>query len=141
MTTATEQVGVASLEDLQSLPQAELIEAISRGLPAKLARELAARLDLSQDQVASLLRLTPRTLQRRLEEGRLELAESERLWELARLFFQAVRVLESEPAAGQWFKSPLQVLGWKTPLAWAHTAVGLREVENVLGRIEHGVFS
>jgi putative toxin-antitoxin system antitoxin component (TIGR02293 family) len=91
--------------------------------------------------MAGLLRLNPRTLQRRLEEGSLDLRESERLWELARLFYRAVEVLESEPAAVHWFKNPIQALGWATPLAYARTSVGLRELDNILGRIEHGVFS
>ena len=127
--------------DVQTLPQRELIEAITKGLPAVVARELAARLTVTMAEMAGLLRLTPRTMQRRLEDGSLELAESERLWELARLFFRATEVLESEAAAVQWFKSPIQALGWATPLSLAHSAVGLRELENILGRIEHGVFS
>jgi putative toxin-antitoxin system antitoxin component (TIGR02293 family) len=129
------------LAELQSLPRSELIEAITRGLPADLARELASRMGVSLGEVAGLLRLTPRTLQRRLEAGRLRRNESERLWELGRLFFRAMEVLESEEGAAQWFRSRLQVLGWATPLAVARTAVGLRELENILGRIEHGVFS
>ena len=132
---------VHTLAELQPLDPAELIETITAGLPAALVRELASRLDLNLEAVAGLLRLTPRTIQRRLEVGHLELSESERLWELARLFFRAVEVLESEPGAVQWFKSPSQALGWRSPLSLADTAVGLRELENVLGRIEHGVFS
>jgi putative toxin-antitoxin system antitoxin component (TIGR02293 family) len=132
---------VEKLADLQKLPQPELIEAITAGLPAELARELARRLAVTMEEMGGLLRLTPRTLQRRLEEGQLELAESERLWELTRLFFRAIEVLENEAAAVNWFKSPIQALGWATPVSFAHTAVGLRELEHILGRIEHGVFS
>ncbi len=132
---------IEKLADLRSLPQAELIEAITGGLPADMARELASRLGVTMEEMAGLLRLTPRTLQRRLEEGSLELNESERLWELARVFYRAAEVLESEPAAVQWFKSPIQALGWATPLSFAGTAIGLRELEKILGRIEHGVFS
>src|SRR6266705_1162981 len=99
---------VEKLTDLQKLPQSELIEAITEGLPALLARELATRLGVTMEEMAGLLRLTPRTMQRRLEDGSLDLAESERLWELARLFLRAVGVLENEAAAMQWFKSPIQ---------------------------------
>jgi len=99
------------------------------------------RLQISQGELAMLLGLTSRTLQRRLEQGRLELAESERVWDLARIFSRAVEVLEGEDAAIHWFKSPVHALGQETPLVVAQTAVGRRDVENVLGRIEHGVFS
>ena len=62
-------------------------------------------------------------------------------FELSRLFCRAVEVLESVPGAIHWFKNPIQALGWATPLAYARTSVGLRELENILGRIEHGVYS
>jgi putative toxin-antitoxin system antitoxin component (TIGR02293 family) len=66
---------------------------------------------------------------------------SRRLWQLSRLLHRAVGVLESEAGAINWFKNPVAALGWATPLAYARTAVGLRELENLLGRIEHGVYS
>ena len=128
-------------EQLNSLPREGLIEALSSGLPARLARDLAKVLHVTLDDMAGLLRVNPRTLQRRLDDGSLNLPESERLWELSHLFFRAVDVLESELAAVHWFKNRIQVLGWATPLDYARTVVGLRELENVLVRIEHGVYS
>ncbi|MGA2662710.1 MAG: antitoxin Xre-like helix-turn-helix domain-containing protein [Verrucomicrobiota bacterium] len=132
---------VETLTELDKLPQAGLIQAITRGLPAPLARELAKKMGITLEDMAELLRLNPRTFQRRLEEGLLNLSESERLWELSRLFYRAVDVLESEPGAVHWFRNPIQALGWATPLSYARTAVGLRELDNILGRIEHGVYS
>lgn len=132
---------IENLAVLSQLPQAELIEAITAGLPTHLARELARRMGIKLDDLATLLRLNPRTLQRRLDDGVFNLSESERLWELARLFRRAVEVLESEAGAVHWFKSRIQALGWATPLSYVRTAVGLRELENILGRIENGVYS
>jgi putative toxin-antitoxin system antitoxin component (TIGR02293 family) len=132
---------VETLAELVVLPQVEIIEAITGGLPASLARELARKLELTLEDVAGLLRLNPRTFQRRLDDGLLTLSESERLWELSRLFYRAAEVLESEAGAVQWFKNPVQALGWATPLSYARTVVGLRELDNILGRIEHGVYS
>ena len=132
---------IENLAQLEGLPQDELIEALSNGLPAPLARELAKSLGLTLDDMAGLLRVNPRTFQRRLDDGVLSLGESERLWELSKLFHRAVHVLESEAAVLHWFKNPIRALGGATPLAYARTAVGLRELENILGRIEHGVYS
>jgi putative toxin-antitoxin system antitoxin component (TIGR02293 family) len=132
---------IDKLADLQTLPPVDLAEAITAGLPAVVAREMATRLVVTMEEMAALLHLTPRTMQRRMESGSLEFGESERLWELARVFFRAIEVLDGEPAAVNWFKSPIQVLGWVAPISLASTAVGLRELENILGRIEHGVFS
>jgi putative toxin-antitoxin system antitoxin component (TIGR02293 family) len=141
MANAIANKGVETLTELNELSRAELIEAITHGLPASLARELAHILEVTLEDVAGLLRLNTRTFQRRLDEGSLHLSESERLWELSRLFYRAVDVLESEAAAVHWFKNPIQALGWATPLAYARTVVGLRELDNILGRIEHGVYS
>jgi len=126
---------------LQGLSQGDLIMAVSAGLPARLARELARCLELSLDDIAGLLRMNPRTLQRRMGEGSLDLNESERLWQLSRLFHRAEEVLESRAGALHWLKNPIAALGWATPMAYARTSVGLRELENILGRIEHGVYS
>jgi putative toxin-antitoxin system antitoxin component (TIGR02293 family) len=141
MANAVAEKAVDTLAELNGLPQRELIEAITQGLPASLARELAQKMEVTLEDMSGLLRLNPRTFQRRMEEGTLSLSESERLWELSRLFSRAVDVLESLPGANQWFKNPIQALGWATPLAYARTSVGLRELENILGRIEHGVYS
>jgi len=130
-----------TLAELEALPQPRLIEAILRGLPATLARELAQKMEVTLEDMSGLLRLNPRTFQRRMDDGILSLSESERLWELSRLFSRAVEVLETVPSAIHWFKNPIQALGWATPLAYARTSVGLRELENILGRIEHGVYS
>jgi putative toxin-antitoxin system antitoxin component (TIGR02293 family) len=133
--------GVETLPELNALPHTDLIGAILRGLPTPLARELARKMEISLEDMSGLLRLNPRTFQRRMDEGLLSVAESERLWELAHLFARAVEVLESVPAAVHWFKNSIPALGWATPLAYARTSVGLRELENILGRIEHGVHS
>ena len=141
MASAIVENGVQKLADLEDLLQPELIQVVSRGLPSALAGELAKKMEISREDMAGLLRLNPRTFQRRADEGTLSFPESERLWELSRLFSRAVDVLESVPGAVQWFKNPIQALGCATPLVYARTAVGLRELECVLGRIEHGVYS
>jgi putative toxin-antitoxin system antitoxin component (TIGR02293 family) len=54
---------------------------------------------------------------------------------------KAVEVLESEENARQWLTSPQFGLGGEVPLEYAGTEVGAREVEDLLGRIEYGVYS
>ena len=141
MSNSSPANAVEDLAQLNALSPVDLIESISTGLPAQLSRQLAKRLGITLEDMAGLLRLNSRTLQRRLDDGALDLSESERLWELSRLLYRAIEVLESEAAAVHWFKNPVPALGWATPLAYARTAVGLRELDKILGRIEHGVFS
>ena len=49
--------------------------------------------------------------------------------------------MESEANARQWLNAPQFGLGGAIPLEYAGTEVGAREVEDLLGRIEYGVYS
>ena len=48
--------------------------------------------------------------------------------------------MESVDDGRRWLRSPALGLGGAVPLEFK-TEVGAREVENLLGRIEHGVYS
>jgi putative toxin-antitoxin system antitoxin component (TIGR02293 family) len=73
--------------------------------------------------------------------GRLGAAESDRVVRFARLMGKAAEVMESEENARRWLTSPQFGLGGAVPLDYAETEVGAREVEDLLGRIEYGVYS
>ena len=60
---------------------------------------------------------------------------------LDQIMKQAIDIFGSQEKARKWFETPLPALGGKTPLECVKTESGTREVENVLGRIAHGVFS
>jgi putative toxin-antitoxin system antitoxin component (TIGR02293 family) len=87
------------------------------------------------------LSISKATLHRRKAGGRLGPAESDGVVRIARLMGKAVEVMESEENARQWLTSPQLGLGGAIPLDYARTEVGAREVEDLLGRIEYGVYS
>jgi putative toxin-antitoxin system antitoxin component (TIGR02293 family) len=119
----------------------EQIVALKAGLPIEFFDGLCAELEITAQEMASVLNIAPRTLARRKKEGRLQTAESERLYRLGALFEKAVAVLGDVEAARSWFKNPARALGDAAPLHFADTEPGAREVEDLLGRLEHGVFS
>lgn len=80
-------------------------------------------------------------INRRRKEGRLQTDESERLFRIAALYDRAIEVLGDQERAEAWLKAPQKALGMKTPLQYAETELGAREVENLLGRLEYGIFS
>lgn len=121
--------------------KAEIIRLLKSGLPISAFAALQARMALPAGTLAMRLNIPPRTLARRKREGRLPSAESERLFRYARLFDRAEEVLGGLEAARLWFKTPARALGGRTPLEYADTEVGAREVEDLLGRLEWGVFS
>lgn len=118
-----------------------LIQSIKKGLPISAFEKIQKELDVSADTLATTVNIANRTLARRKKEGRFLPDESERVLRIASLFDRASQVLHKQDRVQRWFKSPQKALGGKTPLEYADTEPGAREVEDLLGRLEHGVFS
>jgi len=119
----------------------EIINQIKRGLPVSSFDKLRKNLDISEKTLSLTVRIAKRTLTRRKQEGRLKADESERVFRIAKLYDKAVDVFENPNLARKWFIEPARALGGKTPLEYADTEPGAQEVDDLLGRIEHGVFS
>src|SRR5574344_1031523 len=148
LATPTTNPPVAAVEEPAALYGATLLgnplglaKAIREGLPVEAFFDLQNRLALTTTALGAVLALPARTLQRRREEGRLSKEESDRLARLHRVYDEARRLLGSEPAAAAWFKEPQIALAGSSPLALCDTEPGAREVERLLGRIEHGVYA
>ena len=120
---------------------AEVVALIRRGLPMAEFHALAEWLGVTEEELAPLLGISRATLHRRKKAGHLEMPESERLVRFARLLRRATEVFSKEEAARDWLKSPAVAFSGESPLSFADTEIGAREVEYLLGRIEHGVFS
>lgn len=118
-----------------------LIRRLREGFPVAAFQRLTEVLDIPASRLAGMMGMALRTLARRKREGRLQPAESERVLRLSFLFDKAVDVLGDEERARRWFRSPQTVLGGVIPISMADTEIGAREIEDVLGRLEHGVFS
>lgn len=120
---------------------AKLIEILRAGLPIDELEALQRCLAVPMEKLVPMLGISKATLHRRKTGGRLGLAESDRIVRYARLMGKALDVMESEDAARQWLNSRQIGLGGAVPLEFAETEVGAREVEDLLGRIEFGVYS
>ena len=114
---------------------------IRSGLPAASALAFKAALDLTNEQLASVLGVSPRTVARLDARSHLDPVSGDRLVRSARLFAIAEEVMEEAQAAARWLKSPQRALGGAVPLELAQTDVGSRAVEALLGRMEHGVYT
>jgi len=121
---------------------AALIDRLKAGLPfSRLARFQKAT-GFAADQIGEWVGISPRTMARRREEGRLNKEESDRLMRAENLFAKVLELASGDAAAArQWMQIPQEVLSGRTPLEFATTDLGTREVERVIGRLMHGVFS
>lgn len=119
-----------------------LVRQVEQGFPFRALQQFQKSSGLPMERIAALVRIPPRTLARRKAAGRLHPDESERLLRLSRVFDKAVALFEGDaPAARRWLATPKKALGGEIPLDFARTEVGAREVETLIGRLEHGVFS
>jgi putative toxin-antitoxin system antitoxin component (TIGR02293 family) len=119
-----------------------LAELVREGLPAEALFLLAKRLDLRQAEISAKIGIPQRTLTRRMaRHARLTAAESDRTVRLAQVYATAIDTLGNEDKAAQWLKTPNRALRGARPLDQLDTDPGVREVEDVLGRIAYGVYS
>ncbi len=121
--------------------EGDLREAIREGFRPAVVEELMRASGLTLKELASALDLSPRTLQRRRDRGRLAHFESDRLYRLARIVAIANDFLGDRERALRWLKRPNRALGGIAPVAAIDTEPGARQVENILGRIAYGGIS
>jgi putative toxin-antitoxin system antitoxin component (TIGR02293 family) len=117
---------------------ADLQSAIREGFPPVVVRKVMDSAGLTLKELAASLDLSPRSLQRRRERGRLASYESDRLYRLARIVALAKHYIGNGEAAARWLKRPNRALGGRSPLELVDTEPGARSVEDVLGRIGYG---
>lgn len=119
----------------------DLREQLRAGLPTAALDAVMAQFNIARTEASAALNLPLRTIARRKHERRLRSDESDRLFRLARTAAHAAQVLGSREKAARWLHEPNRALGDQPPLLLLDSDLGARQVEEVLGRIEHGVFS
>jgi len=131
-----------SLLGLRSFDTAALLKRLDEGLSYAAFERLRLRLKVSSKELADAALITQRTLARRKKAGRMQSDESDRLVRLARVFSRAIELFEGDSEGAQrWLMRPNRAFGGVSPFEMAKTDVGAREVDNLIGRIEHGVIS
>jgi len=115
----------------------ELDEAIARGLPAASLEALLREAELSAADLAPVI--PQRTQLASRERERLTPEQSDRLARLARLLSLAEDTLGTTEKARSWMERPNGALGGKRPIELVRRSSGSLLVEQVLGRLAHGV--
>jgi putative toxin-antitoxin system antitoxin component (TIGR02293 family) len=119
----------------------QLREAAKSGLPYASLETVILKLRLGREEAAAVLHLPQRTIARRKKEQKLQADESDRVLRLARIGAQASATLGNEEKAAKWLRRANRALGNRTPLELLDNDIGSRQVEEVLGRMEHGNIS
>jgi len=121
--------------------QTGLRSCVRAGLPYKSFTALSAAFNVDPREMTAIVHLPLRTLARRKTENHFRADESDRLLRVARVAALAEDVLGSREKASRWLRSPIRALNNEPPLRQLDTDLGAREVENILLRTAHGVYS
>jgi putative toxin-antitoxin system antitoxin component (TIGR02293 family) len=116
--------------------------AVLNGLPFGTFDRLVTESGFMPGELAATANIPPTTLARRRREGRFSRDESAGILRFRFLFDKARELFEGDAdAAREWLKSPVRGLGGQVPMDLARTGFGAKMVEDLIERLEDGVFS
>jgi putative toxin-antitoxin system antitoxin component (TIGR02293 family) len=118
---------------------AALNDAVAEGLPKAALRQTASRIFMDKIEQKRLMnRIVPEATFKRRRD-RLSAAESERTERVARVVANAEYVWGDRDDARRFITTPHPALRGRSPLDAAMTELGARQVEEILGKIFHGL--
>jgi putative toxin-antitoxin system antitoxin component (TIGR02293 family) len=120
-------------------------ELLLRGLPGKALDHLVMGLVVLRPSTSleKAVGMSLRTYQRRKDAPAKPLGsdQSGRTWKFAEILAWATDVLGSQGAAEQWLESPAMALDRRRPIDLLATPAGVALVEDLLTRLEFGVYA
>ena len=112
---------------------------LREGLPVS-ALDRLVRLIGNRETILALSGISARTyLRRKQDKELLDPVTSDRLYRVAHVVSEAVRVFEDDATAIDWLQSPNRSLG-SPPVTLLDTEIGANQVLRTLGRIEYSVY-
>jgi putative toxin-antitoxin system antitoxin component (TIGR02293 family) len=119
----------------------DLVELSNKGVTKNALTHLAKFLSFTMSQMAAVLPVTERTIQRYAPKKHFNRVVSEQILQIAEVAAKGAEVFEDRDKFLAWMDHPNRALGDKTPLSLLNSRFGAEMVLDELGRIEHGVFS
>ena len=127
--------GIVEIESTDKLPLAPAARART-GIVSELLRHGYSERELSD------LVVPKRTLARRRSDNELlTVEETDKALRLKRIATLAERIFGDSAKAHRWLRKSKRSLSGETPLVYLASENGARVVEQMLGRIEHGIYA
>jgi putative toxin-antitoxin system antitoxin component (TIGR02293 family) len=115
------------------------------GLPGSALVHAVEQVGLLRDQrvFESIMAMSLRTFQRLRDqpEKRLDLSASGRLWRFAEIFARTTDLLGGHAEAEAWLAAPQMGLDQRRPIDLLATPAGAALVEELLDRMDYGVYA
>ncbi|RJQ60355.1 MAG: DUF2384 domain-containing protein [Desulfobacteraceae bacterium] len=124
-----------------SLSPLDLMEMSNRGVTKESLIRLTKHLGFSLRQMAEVLSVTDRTIQRYGRKHRFNRTVSEQILQITEVAVRGEEIFGNKERFLSWIKSPCPALGNRTPASLLGSRFGSAMVLDELGRIEHGIVS
>ncbi|MCK4923033.1 MAG: DUF2384 domain-containing protein [Bacteroidales bacterium] len=120
----------------------DFIYLANKGISANVVKNFSIYFNLSWNLTAHMLNVSEPTLYRWTKANKnLERNFSVKLLEIADLFLYGSEVFENKQIFFKWLNLPNTALGGLEPMELVEIPGGVAKVRDILGRIEHGVYS
>ena len=126
---------------MHELTGMEKIEVVRRGLTKQDLEQVKESFGLDYETLAKVLSVAKATLFNKKGTERFSSSLSEKIFALADLYSYGFSVFESKELFNAWMEQENRALGNIRPFELLDTMIGVAEVKNIIGRIEHGVYS
>jgi len=120
----------------------DLINMVAAGVTKRSIDQLASNLGISRKSMAeNILDVSVKTMERKSAEDKVDKKTSSHAIEIARVMQHAYQVFEDEEKVKRWINRENKGLNGIKPISLFDTLTGLNLVNDILGRIEEGVYS
>ena len=114
----------------------------SEGIESNMIKNFIRYFNVSQETTANFLNISSPTIYRWIRSNKkLDKIYSIKLFEVAELFLYGYNVFENEENFHKWLKLPNTALGGMEPIELLEIPGGVSKVKDLIGRIEHGIYS
>lgn len=111
------------------------------GVPKASAIKVAKAMDVPLKDMAWLLNISYKTFARKKPADKLDALTSSLTIELANVIEDGINTFGSLPKFRSWLQKNNRALNGHTPFSLLNTPTGIKMVQNVLGRINEGIYT
>ena len=119
----------------------DFVTASSKGIPKLSVLNLAAVLDVPMKDMAVLLNVSYKTLGRKKKTDVMDTISSSLSIEIANTIAKGLSVFEDSAKLNRWLHKENRALNGQKPFDLLNTPTGIKLVNQILGRIEEGVYT
>ncbi|MDH3974276.1 MAG: DUF2384 domain-containing protein [Deltaproteobacteria bacterium] len=119
----------------------DLVNLVDEGISKASLLHLARYLHFSTKQMAEVLPVTERTIQRYDNEKQFAPVVSDHILQIAEVSAKGTAVFQDKIKFLLWMNNPCTSFANKTPKSLLKSKFGIDMILDELGRIEHGIFS